>query len=111
MNEVIRARYAAAETLAARGDGDVEKAYRLVQRIARYAIADANQWERDNTAELYNERQSIEAERRLNARRARLDCELSTNYGVRMVNYGLYPSIVACGNEGAGEVCSIAYYG
>lgn len=104
MNEVIRARYAAADTLAARGDGDVEKAYSLIRRIARYAIADANQWERDNT-----EGQSVDAERRLNARRARLDYELSTDYGARLVNYGLYPSIVECGNEGR-EVCTIAYY-
>ena len=109
MNEVIRARYAAAETLAARGDGDIDKAYSLIRRIARYALADIRQYERDNTAELYNERQSIEAERRLNARRARLDYELSTNYGARLVNYGLYPSIVECGSEKR-EVCTIAYY-
>lgn len=109
MNEIIRARYAAAETLAARGDGDVEKAYSLIRRIARYALADARQWERDNTEGLYNEQQSIHAERLLNARRANLDYELSTNYGVRLVNYGLYPSIEECGNEGR-EVCSVAYY-
>ena len=109
MNEVIRARYAAADTLAARGDGDVEKAYGLIRRIARYAIADANQWERDNAEGLYDERQSVDAERRLNARRARLDHELSRDYGARLVNYGLYPSIVECGNEGR-EVCTIAYY-
>lgn len=109
MNKVIRARYAAAEVLAARGDCDVEKAYSLIRRIVRYALADARQWERDNTEELYNERQSIRAERLLNARRANLDHELSTNYGVRLVNYGLYPRIVECGHEGR-EVCTIAYY-
>lgn len=109
MNEVIRARYAAAEILAARGDGDVDKAYSLIRRIARYALADVRQWERDNLEELYNERQSVETERRLNACRARLDYDLSTNYGARLVNYGLYPSIVECGNERR-VVCTIAYY-
>lgn len=109
MNEVIRARGNAAVALAARGDGDVMWAYKLICRIARYAIADARQWQRDNTSELYNDRQSVEAERRLNARRARLDAELAERYGCRLVNYGLYPSIVECGNEGR-EVCTIAYY-
>lgn len=110
MNPVMQSRIANAEKLAARGNGDYNQAYRLICRIARYAIADARQWERDNTAELYNEQQSVDAERRLNARRARLDYELSTKYGLRMVNYGLYPTVVECGNENAGEVICIAYY-
>lgn len=110
MNKVMQSRIENAEKLAARGNGDYDQAYSLIRRIARYAIADVRQWERDNTEALYNERQSIEAERRLNARRARLDYELSTNYGLRMVNYGLYPTIVECGNENAGEVIHITYY-
>ena len=109
MNEIIRARMNAAEILASRGNSDVDEAYYLIRRIARYAIADARQWERDNDSDRYNERQSVEAERRLNARRARLNAELSEHYGCRLVNYGLYPSIVECGNEGR-EVCTIAYY-
>lgn len=110
MNKVMQSRIVNAEKLAARGNGDYDKAYSLIRRIARYAIADARQWERSNTAELYNERQSVKEERRLNAWRARLDKELSEGYGLRMVNYGLYPTIVECGNENAGEVICIAYY-
>lgn len=75
-------------------------AFNLLNRIQRYALADAAQWERANTYERYCNSQSCkDDENRLNNRRIKLEKELS-RYNVKLINYGLYPSIVATENDG-----------
>lgn len=73
---------------------DYNAAADLLKRVTRYALADAHQWERANTYERYaNSQTARDDEIRLEARRNRLQEELKA-YGVKMVNYGLYPSII-----------------
>lgn len=75
-------------------ESDYNAAADLLKRVTRYALADAHQWERANTFERYANSQACEDdEKRLQARRERLQKELNA-YGVKMVNYGLYPSII-----------------
>jgi hypothetical protein len=69
-------------------------AFKLLDRVQRYALADAAEWERENSSESYcNSAYHKQRERQLNARRARLQTELA-RYGVKMENYGLYPTII-----------------
>lgn len=73
---------------------DYNTAKDLLNRVTRYACNAARQWERANIYERYaNSQQARDDEKRLDARRERLQSELRA-YGVKMVNYGLYPSIV-----------------
>lgn len=78
-------------------DDDIAAAYSLLERVIRYALADAREFEIDNDGETYRnayrQAQHEHREKLLSARRERLQEELDT-YGVRMKNYGLYPSIV-----------------
>lgn len=72
----------------------VERATALYNKLIRYALADAHQWEWENTSERYANSKQAESDRaRLDKRRARLEKELS-GYGLRLKNYGLYPSII-----------------
>lgn len=72
----------------------VETATNLYNRLIRYALADAHQWEYENTSERYANSKQAESDRaRLDKRRANLEKEL-TAYGLRLYNYGLYPSII-----------------
>lgn len=69
-------------------------ALKLLDSIQRYALADAAEWERENSSERYcNSAYHKERERQLDARRARLQASLK-RYDLTLVNYGLYPSIV-----------------
>ena len=69
-------------------------AIKLLDSVQRYALADANEWERENSSERYcNSEYHKERERQLDARRERLQKRLG-RYGLKMVNYGLYPTIV-----------------
>ena len=81
---------------------DVEKvteteynaALALLDSIQRYALADAAEWERENSSERYcNSAYHKQREKQLDARRERLKKRLE-RYGLQLVNYGLYPSIV-----------------
>lgn len=96
--EVWFHRFVSAWDLAARlGDVTEESkdvAAKLLDSVQRYALADAREWERENSSERYcNSRYHKEREEMLNRRRERLEKALSP-YRCRLVNYGLYPSIV-----------------
>ena len=98
-------RYCSAWDLAAIVCGDnvtadeYDAAAALLDSIQRYALADAAEWERENSSERYcNSEYHKQRVRQLDARRDRLQKRLQ-RYGLRLVNYGLYPSIVdAAGN-------------
>lgn len=98
-----------AHRLAKMGDGNEEKAMSLILRTIRYALAGANEWERENTSEWY--RNSHEAEHKtalLEKRRANLERGWN-EYGLTMVNYGPYPTI----NDmlsGIQDVIHLAYF-
>ena len=99
-------RYCSAWDLASIIDGqevtetEYNAALTLLDSIQRYALADAAEWERENSSERYcNSEYHKQREKQLNARRDRLQKRLQ-RYGLRLVNYGLYPSIVdAAGNS------------
>ena len=93
-------RYCSAWDLASIIDGnkvtetEYNAALKLLDSIQRYALADAAEWERENSSEWYcNSACHKEREKQLDARRERLQARLD-RYGLRLVNYGLYPSIV-----------------
>ena len=98
-------RYCSAWDLASIIDGqevtetEYNAALALLDSIQRYALADAAEWERENSSERYcNSAYHKEREKQLDKRRDRLQKRLQC-YGLRLVNYGLYPSIVdAAGN-------------
>ena len=99
-------RYCSAWDLASIIDGErvteteYNAALALLDSVQRYALADAAEWERENSSERYcNSAYHKEREKQLDARRARLKKRLE-RYGLQLVNYGLYPSIVdANGNN------------
>ena len=69
-------------------------ALKLLDSVQRYALADAAEWERENSSERYcNSAYHKEREKQLDARRQRLQKRLD-RYGLKLVNYGLYPSII-----------------
>lgn len=69
-------------------------AAKILDSVQRYALADAREWERENSSERYcNSQYHKEREAALDRRRERLQKALQP-YGVRLVNYGLYPSII-----------------
>jgi len=69
-------------------------ALKLLDSVQRYALADAREWEMENNSERYcNSVYHKERIKQLDARRARLQKALA-RYGVKMENYGLYPSII-----------------
>jgi hypothetical protein len=73
---------------------EFDRALSLLDRIQRYAIADAREWEAENSSERYcNSKTHAHKEELLDARRARLQEELKP-YGLHLVNYGLYPTVV-----------------
>lgn len=75
-------------------------AFNLLNRVQRYALADAAQWERANTYEKYcNSKSCEEDEKRLDRRREKLQKELD-RYNVKLVNYGLYPAIIHVESNG-----------
>ena len=93
-------RYCSAWDLASIIDGEnvteteYNAALALLDSVQRYALADADQWERENGSERYaNSAYCKQREKQLDARRDRLQARLA-RYGLRMVNYGLYPTIV-----------------
>ena len=93
-------RYCSAWDLAAIVCGDqvteteYNDALKLLDSIQRYALADAAEWERENSSERYcNSAYHKQREKQLDARRERLQARL-IRYGLKLVNYGLYPSIV-----------------
>lgn len=93
-------RYRSAWQLASRicGENVTEEEYnaalKLLDSVQRYALADAAEWERENSSEWYcNSEYHKQREKQLDARRARLQVALS-RYGLRMENYGLYPTII-----------------
>lgn len=110
--EVWHWRYCSAWDLAARitGDAVTEEEYaaalKLLDSVQRYALADAREWEMENSSERYCNSAAHKArEKQLDARRKRLQDALR-RYGLRLVNYGLYPSIV----DGAGNICHYLHY-
>ena len=69
-------------------------ALKLLDSIQRYALADAREWEAENSSERYcNSHVHKNQEQQLDARRKKLQEKLG-RYGLKMVNYGLYPTIV-----------------
>lgn len=98
--EVWFYRYRSAWDLAARVCGEAvtedeyTEALKLLDSVQRYALADAAEWERENSSERYcNSAYHKQREKQLNARRDRLQKRLA-RYGLRMENYGLYPTII-----------------
>lgn len=79
---------------------EFDAARKLLDSCQRYALAAAAEWEHENSSEKYcNSKYHEQREKQLDARRDRLQTALA-RYGLRMVNYGLYPSIVdAAGND------------
>ena len=78
----------------------------LLDSVQRYALADAAEWERENSSERYcNSAYHKQREKQLDARRERLQVKLS-RYGLKLVNYGLYPSIV----DQAGNTKHLLHY-
>ena len=93
-------RYCSAWDLASIIDGErvteteYNAALALLDSVQRYALADAAEWERENSSERYcNSAYHKQREKQLDARRERLKKRLE-RYGLRLVNYGLYPSVV-----------------
>lgn len=73
---------------------EYEEAKKLLDSVQRYALADAAEWERENSSERYcNSQYHKDREKQLDARRERLQKRLS-RYGLKMENYGLYPTII-----------------
>lgn len=110
--EVWHYRYCSAWDLASIIDGDsvteteYTAALKLLDSVQRYALADAAEWERENSSERYcNSAYHKEREKQLDARRERLQKRLD-RYGLRLVNYGLYPSII----DGAGNNKYLLHY-
>lgn len=69
-------------------------AAKLLDSIQRYALADVREWEAENSSERYcNSSAHKYREEMLDRRRKRLEKALAI-YRCRLVNYGLYPSIV-----------------
>ena len=69
-------------------------AAKLLDSIQRYALADAREWERENSSERYcNSRYHKDRVAMLDRRRVRLEKALAP-YRCQLCNYGLYPSIV-----------------
>lgn len=98
--EVWHRRHCSAWDLASIIDGpqvtetEYNAALALLDSVQRYALADAREWEMENSSERYcNSAYHKEREKQLDARRERLQARLA-RYGLKLVNYGLYPSIV-----------------
>ena len=98
--EVWHWRHCSAWDLASIIDGpqvtetEYNAALALLDSVQRYALADAREWEMENSCERYcNSAYHKEREKQLDARRERLQARLA-RYGLKLVNYGLYPSIV-----------------
>ena len=92
-------RYCSAWDLASIIDGErvteteYNAALALLDSVQRYALADAAEFERENSSERYcNSAYHKQREKQLDARRERLKKCLE-RYGLQLVNYGLYPSI------------------
>lgn len=110
--EVWHWRYCSAWDLASIIDGEhvtepeYAAALALLDSIQRYALADVAEWERENSSERYcNSKYHKQREKQLDARRGRLQKRLQ-RYGLKLVNYGLYPSIV----DGAGCTKHFLHY-
>lgn len=98
--EVWHWRHCSAWDLASIIDGpqvtetEYNAALALLDSVQRYALANAREWEMENSSERYcNSAYHKEREKQLDARRERLQARLA-RYGLNLVNYGLYPSIV-----------------
>ena len=79
-------------------EDEYNEAAKLLDSCQRYALADAAEWERENNSEWYcNSEYHKTREAQLDARRNKLQGRLA-RYGLRMVNYGLYPTIVDSNN-------------
>lgn len=73
---------------------EYDAAAKLLDSIQRYALADAAEWERENSSERYcNSQYHKDRVKQLDARRERLQKRLA-RYGLKMENYGLYPTII-----------------
>ena len=97
-----------ANKLAQMGDGDYDKAMSLILRTIRYALADAREWELENTDEAYcNSARAAHRTYLLEKRRERLNSEWA-EYGLTLVNYGLYPTVTT--HKGGSDVISLCYF-
>lgn len=97
--EVWFRRAVSAYDLAARLNPEVTEEFRdaaakLLDSIQRYSLADAREWERENNSERYQASDlHKERQKALDRRRERLQKQLA-KYGCKLVNYGLYPTVV-----------------
>ena len=97
--EVWFRRAVSAWDLAARLNPEVTEesnaaAAKLLDSIQRYALADAREWEMENSSERYcNSQTHKDRQSMLDRRREKLQRALFP-YRCKLVNYGLYPSIV-----------------
>lgn len=100
-------RFRSAKKLATMGDGDEDKALDLILRTIRYALADAREWERENTSDRYcNSKTAAHRTELLEKRRARLQSEWNA-YGLMLVWYGLYPTVTD--HEGGSDIIYLPY--
>lgn len=87
---------------------DVAAAAKLLDSIQRYALADAREWEAENSSERYcNSRAHKDREAALDRRRERLQKRLDP-YGCKLINYGLYPTVTDA-NTGA-DLTALHYF-
>lgn len=92
---------------------NVDKAASLLNRIIRYAMADARHWELDNDERFSGKKWFVHQGDLLDARRDKLNHELA-EFGAILDNAGLYPSVVdlAAYNDGHKfhEVASLHFF-
>lgn len=88
-------------------DENLSAAAKLLDQVQRYALADAREWELENSSERYgNSATHRQRQAALDRRRERLQKSLEP-YSIRMCNYGLYPSLV---DSNTGEILHFLHY-
>ena len=86
---------------------EVDFAAAILDSVQRYALADAREWEMENSSERYcNSATHKHRQALLDSRREKLQKRLYP-YRVKLVNYGLYPSIV---DTKTGETLHFLHY-
>lgn len=73
---------------------DVDAAAKLLDSVQRYALADAREWEAENSSESYcNSQAHKDRQAMLDRHREKLQKRLAA-YGCKLENYGLFPTVI-----------------
>lgn len=78
----------------------------LLDSVQRYALADARAWELDNDSCYSCHTWLVQRQKSLDKRREKLAKRLA-EYGIKIVNYGLYPSLI---DQKTGETLHYLHY-